>query len=156
MAVKLPDLKFKKVISGESNKDDKNDNGNKLNIPLEKLNLGPKKKLLMLCLDAGITEDSFDVKAESNEKAAIWNDEATAGKDLWANEFWGRKCSSATQQQHNSNISNSNNQQQQNQLQQQLGQMNSNNLSWTTLMGQTGHLPMLSGQPAGCSGCSTV
>ncbi|CAA3014694.1 Hypothetical predicted protein [Olea europaea subsp. europaea] len=51
MAVKLPDLKFKNVISDESNKDEKKDNnGNELNIPLEKLNLGPKKKLLVLCL----------------------------------------------------------------------------------------------------------
>ncbi|KAL2509254.1 Haloacid dehalogenase-like hydrolase (HAD) superfamily protein [Forsythia ovata] len=49
MAVKLPDLKLKNVVSDENSEDEK-DNGNHLDISLEKLNLGPKKKLLVLCL----------------------------------------------------------------------------------------------------------
>lgn len=38
-------LKKKIVVSDESSEDE-----NELDLPLEKLNLGPKKKLLVLCL----------------------------------------------------------------------------------------------------------
>ncbi|KAK6148742.1 hypothetical protein DH2020_016267 [Rehmannia glutinosa] len=66
--------------------------------------------------------------------------------------FGGMNTMQQSPQQQNSNvgINNTNNgQQQQNQLQQQqMGQMASGNLSHSALMGQTGHLPMLSGQAA--------
>ncbi|KAL3839752.1 hypothetical protein ACJIZ3_024343 [Penstemon smallii] len=50
MAEKSSLEKLKNVISDNEGSDDEKDSGNDLDLPLDKLNLGPKKKLIVLCL----------------------------------------------------------------------------------------------------------
>ncbi|KAK6126303.1 hypothetical protein DH2020_039948 [Rehmannia glutinosa] len=50
MAEKTTDSKLKVVVSDESSEDEKDSGNVDLGLSLDKLNLGPKKKLLVLCL----------------------------------------------------------------------------------------------------------
>ncbi|OIT03140.1 hypothetical protein A4A49_16261 [Nicotiana attenuata] len=63
MARNLPNLKLKSVVS-DSDSSDNEDTGKNLDLPLEKLNLGPKKKLLVLNL-GGLLVDRVHRRNES-------------------------------------------------------------------------------------------
>ncbi|XP_070037219.1 uncharacterized protein [Nicotiana tomentosiformis] len=67
MARNLPNLKLKSVVSDSDSSDNENetkDTGKNLDLPLEKLNLGPKKKLLVLNL-GGLLVDRVHRRNES-------------------------------------------------------------------------------------------
>ncbi|KAK2981520.1 hypothetical protein RJ640_030982 [Escallonia rubra] len=65
MALKLPREKLKSVVFDDSSDDDK-DTGSDLGLPLEKLNLGPKKKLLVLALGGFLVD-----RVHKRDKATI-------------------------------------------------------------------------------------
>ncbi|KAK2981519.1 hypothetical protein RJ640_030981 [Escallonia rubra] len=65
MALKLPREKLKSVVFDDSSDDDK-DTGSDLGLPLEKLNLGPKKKLLVLDLGGFLLD-----RVHKRDKATI-------------------------------------------------------------------------------------
>lgn len=66
MAEKSTDSKLKLVLSDESSEDehDSGNNDDDLGLSLDKLNLGPKKKLLVLCL-GGLLVHRVHIKNKS-------------------------------------------------------------------------------------------
>ncbi|KAA8518631.1 hypothetical protein F0562_016105 [Nyssa sinensis] len=66
-AGKLPKLKFKNVVSDNSSDDEEEDTGIDLGLSLEKLNLGPRKKLLVLGLGGLLVHRVHRYKSTGNQ-----------------------------------------------------------------------------------------